>query len=143
MSDLPRREFLAKSGAALAGLASVTTIRAAFGAATQGADAVVGPNPGKEVQLKRYVIEREVPNIGLSSAQQFCDIAKTSDAALAKLAPTIQWEHSYVADNKTFCVYLADSEDAIREHSKLSGFPANKITLIDTIIDPTTANYKA
>jgi len=80
-----------------------------------------------------------VAGIGKSSPQQMCEIAQTSDNALAQLAPHIQWEHSYVADNKTFCVYLAEDEDAIRKHSQISGFPANRITLISTIIDPTTA----
>jgi hypothetical protein len=131
--DETRRDFLAKSGAALAGLAAASIVGSVRGAT---------PNTS-EAQLKRYVIEREVPGIGLSTAQQLCDISATSDKALAQLAPKIQWEHSYVADNKTFCIYLAESEDAIMQHSKLSGFPANKITLIDTIIDPTTANGPA
>jgi len=142
MRDFPRREFLAKSGATLAGLAVAGTVRSAYAAAAPNGGEVGGPNTAKEIKLNRYVIEREVAGIGASSAKQLCDIAQTSDTALAKLAPRIQWEHSYVADNKTFCVYLAENEDAIREHSKLSGFPANKITMIDTIIDPTTANLR-
>ena len=86
--------------------------------------------------LKRYVIERDIPNIG--SEDDLSGAAATSNSALAKLAPRVQWEHSYVADNKTFCIYLAENEDAIREHAKISGFPATVITEVKTMIDPTT-----
>jgi len=89
--------------------------------------------------MKRYVIERDLPNIGAASPSDLSAAAATSNAALAQLAPQVQWEHSYVAGDKTFCVYLADDEDAIREHARLSGFPANVITEITTVIDPTTA----
>lgn len=139
MRDFPRREFLAKSGSALAGLALAGTLRSAYGATAPVAGGG-SPNSQQEVPLKRYVIEREIPSVGLSTAKQLAEAAAASDAALAKLAPRIQWEHSYVADNKTFCVYLAESEDDIYKHGQLSGFPVSKITLIDTIIDPTTAN---
>jgi hypothetical protein len=88
--------------------------------------------------LKRYVIEREIPNIGASSPQDLSGAAATSNSALAKLAPRVQWEHSYVAANKTYCVYLAEDEAAIREHAKISGFPASTITEVKAIIDPTT-----
>jgi hypothetical protein len=89
--------------------------------------------------MKKYVIEREIGGVGSMSADQLCGAAQTSNEALAKLAPKVQWQHSYVAGDKTFCIYLAEDEDAIREHSKLSGFPADKITEVKTIIDPTTA----
>jgi hypothetical protein len=88
--------------------------------------------------LKRFVIEREIPNIGASSSEELAGAAATSNSALAKLAPRVQWEHSYVAGNKTFCIYLAEDEDAIREHAKISGFPASVITPVETVIDPTT-----
>jgi hypothetical protein len=90
--------------------------------------------------MKRYVIERNVPGIGSLNSTQLKDAAATSNCALAKLATKVQWEHSYVVDDKTFCVYLADSEESIQEHARLSGFPANKVTAVHTIIDPTTAN---
>lgn len=86
----------------------------------------------------RYVIEREIPAIGEFSLDQLQDASSTSNGALAKLAPRVQWEHSYVAGDKTFCIYLAEDEQAIRDHAELSGFPANTITPIKTIIDPTT-----
>lgn len=87
--------------------------------------------------LKKYMIERDIPGVG---AMAYCDLgnaAKTSNAALAQLRG-IQWQHSYVAGDKTFCVYLAESEEAIYEHARLSGFPASKVTEIHTIFDPTT-----
>jgi hypothetical protein len=89
--------------------------------------------------LKRYVIERDIPAVGAMTPSQLQGAAETSNAALSKLAPKVQWQHSYVAKDKTFCIYLAESEDAIREHARLSGFPANKITPVSGIIDPTTA----
>ena len=89
--------------------------------------------------LKRFVIEREIPKIGSFEQEQLRDAARTSNDALGKLAPKVQWDHSYVATDKTFCIYLAEDEDAIRKHAELSGFPANKITEINSMIDPTTA----
>jgi hypothetical protein len=88
--------------------------------------------------LKRYVIERAIPSIGAASAEDLSGAAATSNTALAQLAPRVQWEHSYVTGDKTFCIYLAESEDAIREHSALSGFPATVITEVKAMIDPTT-----
>ena len=89
--------------------------------------------------MKRYVIEREIPGVGQSDAKARAGISSTSNAALAQLAPRVQWEHSYFAGDKTFCVYLAENEDAVREHAALSGFPAHKITEVKAIVDPTTA----
>jgi hypothetical protein len=89
--------------------------------------------------LRRYVIERDIPAVGSMTPPQLKGAAETSNGALAKLAPKIQWQHSYVAKDKTFCIYLAEDENAIREHARLSGFPASKITEVPTIIDPTTA----
>ena len=88
--------------------------------------------------MKRYVIERDIPGIGAMSAAELCQAAQTSNAALEKLAPKIQWQHSYVTAGKTFCIYLAQDEDAIREHARISGFPANIITEVSGMIDPTT-----
>lgn len=90
--------------------------------------------------MKRYVIERDLPGIGGINRAQLKDAAATSNGALAKLAGKAQWQHSYVADNKTFCIYVAEDEAAVKEHAKLSGFPATKVTEVRAIIDPTTAN---
>jgi len=89
--------------------------------------------------MKRYVIERDIPGVGSLNGEQLKGAAATSCNALAKLYGKAQWEHSYVAGDKTFCIYLADSEAAIHEHARLSGFPASKITEVHTIIDPMTA----
>ena len=89
--------------------------------------------------MKKYVIERDLPGVGGMSGDELCGAARTSNDALAKLAPKVQWQHSYVADNKTFCIYLAEDEAAVKKHAELSGFPANKITEVKTVIDPTTA----
>ena len=85
------------------------------------------------------MIERDLPGIGDAGPNDLSDAATTSNAALARLAPRVQWQHSYVAGEQTYCVYLAENEDAILEHARISGFPATKITPIVRRIDPTTA----
>ena len=90
--------------------------------------------------MKRYMIERDLPGVGGLSDGQLGGAAQTSNAALAQI-PGVQWEHSYVAGDKTFCVYLAESEDRIHEHAEKSGFPASKVTEIGKIIDPTTEAF--
>ena len=89
--------------------------------------------------MKRFIIEREIPGIGASTNVELCGAAQASNKALAEL-PNVQWQHSYVAANKTFCVYLAEDEEAIKKHAELSGFPADIITEAAIIIDPLTAN---
>ena len=89
--------------------------------------------------MKRFVIEREIPNVGASTNEDLSGAATASNSALAKLAPRVQWEHSYVTADKTFCVYLAEDEADIRKHAELSGFPATTITPVKGVIDPTTA----
>ena len=90
--------------------------------------------------MKRFMIERAIPGIGKFSVTELCGAARASNAALATIGPKIQWQHSYVSADKTFCVYLADSEDDIRKHSDLSGIPFDRVTEIPQIIDPLTAN---
>ncbi len=89
--------------------------------------------------MKRFVIEREIPEVGSFERGQLKGAAAKSNDALAQLAPKIQWVHSYVAANQTFCIYLAENEEVIHRHAEISGFPANRITEIGKIIDPTTA----
>ena len=89
--------------------------------------------------MRKYIIERDIPAVGTLQREQLRDAARKSNAALAQLAPDIQWVESFVAENKTFCVYLAKDEAVIRKHAEISGFPATKITLIGKMIDPTTA----
>jgi Protein of unknown function (DUF4242) len=89
--------------------------------------------------MPKYVIEREIPGAGKLSAQDLQGISKKSCSVLQNLGPQIQWVESYVTDDKVYCVYIAPSEDMIRSHAQQGGFPANKISEIRTIIDPTTA----
>lgn len=91
-------------------------------------------------QLKRFMIERGIPGVGGMSIVELCGAARASNQAIAKIGPAIQWQHSYVAGDRTFCIYLADSEATIRQHAELSGIPVAKITEVSQIIDPTTAN---
>ena len=87
-----------------------------------------------------FVIERDIPGVGTFEREQLRGASQKSNEVLRELAPKIQWQHSYVAADKTFCVYLADSEDMIHKHAEMSGFPATKVTEIKRMIDPTTAN---
>lgn len=88
---------------------------------------------------ERFVIEREIPGASQMTAEQLRGAAQKSNAVLRSLGPEIQWVHSYVAGDKIYCVYNAPSEALIREHAAKSGFPANRITRVAAVIDPTTA----
>jgi Protein of unknown function (DUF4242) len=88
--------------------------------------------------LRKFIIEREIPKVGTLEREQLRGAAAKSNGALRELGPDIQWVESYVADNKTFCVYLAKDEGIIRKHAEISGFPATKITEVRKMIDPTT-----
>jgi hypothetical protein len=90
--------------------------------------------------MKRFLIERDIPGIGAMSIVELCGAARASNQAIEKVGQDIQWQHSYVAANKTYCVYLACDEAAIRKHSDLSGIPIASITEVPQIIDPVTAN---
>jgi hypothetical protein len=85
------------------------------------------------------MIERDLPAVGAFEREQLREAAKTSNAALAKLSPQVQWVESFVTNDKTFCVYLAEDEDVIQRHAEISGFTASKVTEIKRMIDPTTA----
>lgn len=90
--------------------------------------------------MKRYVIERELPGVGSMSGEELKGAAATSNQALDELAGRAQWVQSFVADDKTFCIYLAEDEAAVQEHARISGFPANKVTEVRGTIDPMTAH---
>lgn len=91
--------------------------------------------------LKRYMIERDIPGIGGMSLVELCGAARASNRAIEQVGGgAIQWQHSYVAGDKTYCIYLAKDEEAIRQHAELSGIPVARITEIPQVIDPTTAN---
>ncbi len=89
--------------------------------------------------MRRFIIERDIPQIGSAERDALRAAAQKSNSVLAELAPDIQWIESYVAADKTFCVYLAKNEAIIRKHAEMSGFPATKITEVKKTIDPTTA----
>ena len=89
--------------------------------------------------MPKYIIEREIPGAGKLSAGELKGIAQKSCAVLDKLGPKIQWVESYVTGDKIYCVYVAPNEQLVREHAQQGGFPANRISEIKTIIDPTTA----
>lgn len=90
--------------------------------------------------MTKYVIERAIPGVEQMDRNQLRGAAATSNQALGRLAPKVQWVHSYVTPDRTFCIYLAESEAAIHEHARLSGFPATRIAEVTSVIDPTTAN---
>lgn len=89
--------------------------------------------------MPKYVIEREIPHAGKLSAQELQAISQKSCGVLRNLGPSIQWVQSYVTDDKIYCVYIAPDEAAIKRHAQEGGFPANQISHIRAVIDPTTA----
>ena len=89
--------------------------------------------------MPKYVIEREIPDAGKLSAAELKAISQKSCGVLRNLGPQIQWEHSYVTDDKIYCVYDAPNEEMVREHATQGGFPANRISQVRSLIDPTTA----
>lgn len=89
--------------------------------------------------MPKYVIEREIPGAGKLTADELKGISQTSCGVLSKLGPQIQWVHSYVTGDKIYCIYNAPNEEMVREHAKQGGFPANSVSKVTTIIDPTTA----
>lgn len=89
--------------------------------------------------MPKYVIEREIPGAGSLSAEQLHGIAQKSCGVLRNMGPQIQWVESFVTGDKIYCVYIAPNEAMVREHAKQGGFPANRVSEVKTIIDPTTA----
>ncbi|MBI3474760.1 MAG: DUF4242 domain-containing protein [Acidobacteria bacterium] len=90
--------------------------------------------------MKKYVIEREIPQVGALERDQLQQAAAKSNQVLAQLGQDIQWQESFVTANKMFCIYLAKDEAIIQRHAEMSGFPATRITEVGKTIDPTTAN---
>jgi len=89
--------------------------------------------------MPKYVIERDIPNVGDVTPEQVIAISQKSCSVLNTLGPTIQWLHSYVTQDKIYCVYIAPNEEMVREHARQGGFPANSVAQVRRIIDPTTA----
>src|SRR5581483_230694 len=97
------------------------------------------PNYGSESFMPKYVIEREIPNVGDLSQDQLHAISQKSCSVLNHLGPSIQWVESYVTDNKIYCIYIAPNEEMVRKHASEGGFPANKISQVRSVISPLTA----
>ncbi|MGC9194202.1 MAG: DUF4242 domain-containing protein [Syntrophobacteraceae bacterium] len=89
--------------------------------------------------MPKYLIEREIPGAGNLSAAELQAISQKSSQILTAMGPQIQWVNSYVTDDKVYCIYIAPNADAVREHARQGGFPANRISQIKTMIDPSTA----
>jgi hypothetical protein len=89
--------------------------------------------------MPKFVIEREIPEVGKLSPEQLQAVSQTSCGVLRQLGPQIQWLHSYVTDDKIYCVYIAPDEETVRKHAQMGGFPANRISQVRSTIDPTTA----
>lgn len=89
--------------------------------------------------MPKFVIEREIPEVGKLSPEQLQAVSQTSCGVLREMGPQIQWVQSYVTDDKIYCVYIAPDEDTVRRHAKRGGFPANRISQVRSMIDPTTA----
>jgi len=89
--------------------------------------------------MPKYIIEREIPGAGSLTAQDLQGISQKSCSILKDMGPTIQWVESYVTDDKVYCVYIAPDEATVRSHAEQGGFPANRVSEIKTMIDPTTA----
>ena len=89
--------------------------------------------------MPKFVIERDIPKAGQLSAQELQAISQKSCSVLNKLGPQVQWVHSYVTDDKIYCVYIAPNAEACRKHAEMGGFPCNRVSQVREIIDPTTA----
>jgi len=89
--------------------------------------------------MPQFVIERDMPGVGALGAQDLKAASQTSCSVLRELGPEIQWVHSYVTDDKIYCIYRAPSAELIREHAASAGFPANAVSEVRNVIDPTTA----
>jgi len=89
--------------------------------------------------MPKFVIEREIPAAGKLSPEQLQAVSQTSCGVLREMGPQIQWLHSYVTDDKIYCVYIAPDEETVRQHARKGGFPANRVSQVRSVIDPTTA----
>ena len=89
--------------------------------------------------MPKYVIERDIPGVGKLSAGELQAISQKSCGVLANMGPRIQWVESYVTDNKIYCIYIAPNEDMVLEHARQGGFPANRVSQVKSVIDPTTS----
>lgn len=117
-----------------------TIVLTALLLALSGATAQTEKTSKPEGAMQRYIIERDIPGAGKLTLDDHRGGAAKSNRVLREMGPDIQWVHSYVAGDKIYCIYNATSEALVREHAARSGFPANKITPVSMVVDPTTAN---
>jgi hypothetical protein len=89
--------------------------------------------------MPKFVIERELPGLGDSTAEELRAVSQKSRAVLTEMGPQVQWVHSYVTADKMYCVYVADDAELVREHARRGGFPADSVAAVTTVVDPTTA----
>jgi len=111
-----------------------------YAAIAQKANVTNNSKTTTAIEMKTYLIEREIPGAGKLTADQLKGISQTSCNVLKEMGPRIQWIHSYVTGNKIYCIYKAENEELIREHAKKGGFPANSIIEISSVISPATAD---
>ena len=111
-----------------------------FAGFTSMAQSTTNTQPSNSTTMKTYLIEREIPNAGKLTAEELRAASQKSCAVLKEIGPRIEWVQSYVQGNKLTCVYRAENEELIREHARKSGFPANSISEVVTVIGPATAN---
>lgn len=89
--------------------------------------------------MPKFIIERDIPGLGMLSSEELRSVSQKSCGVLNEMGPSIQWINSFVTSDKLYCVYIAPNEEAVKEHARIGGFPANKISEVTRIIDPTTA----
>ena len=90
--------------------------------------------------MSKFIVERNMPKVGQSSAQQRKSACQKSNETLSNMSHPVQWQHSYVTNDKLYCVYIAENKEAVKEHAAKSGFPADRIEVVQKIIDPTSAD---
>jgi hypothetical protein len=122
---------------------SATLLQALFASRLRAIASYGSKKIGLEDGMKKYMIERDIPNVGTLKGENARQAAEKSNSVLRQLGPDIQWMESYVTADKLFCVYLAKDEAIIQRHAELSGFPATKITEIGKVFDPTTGSCGA
>ncbi len=132
------RQGLLKSGHKLVAAVALAVLMTVVASASAFAQQAAQPAPKKKVVMHTYVIERNIPGAGSLSKAQLKDISQKSNGVLKEMGPHIQWVDSYVTGDKIYCIYRAENEDLIREHAKRGGFPADRISEVDTVISPAT-----
>jgi Protein of unknown function (DUF4242) len=132
------RRGLLKSGSKLIAAAALAALLTVGGSASAFAAGPAKAAHKKKVEMHTYVIERNIPGAGSFSKAKLKEISQKSNGVLKDMGPDIQWVDSYVTGDKVYCIYRAKNEDLIREHAKRGGFPADRISEVDTMISPAT-----